>query len=457
MKTSLCLVLVLAFWGVECMPFGQSANNPVDDGLFGTGGLFGGGLQQQERQGPPPLVRAALMSRLAGVGGLGGLSNLLPTMHCREGTLECGRSITERVHVGDDGRPQFEGGPLRAFLDRAPVFCHPGSKGCGVHINYHVYLNPKPLGGVWERSLGDAKIFRARRGPPVICADGNNCGGRSEVMVHGQSATALKQSHMEHSDTYSFVVHGAGLEIYDPDSGQVRIDFHKGLVEAVCKIAGKKCVGFYDSADHCFSHGTDAGPHAGVGLLDGWYDGCLGWADTPFRHLSVDFSDAYLEFPKTDATFYVAKGNPHAFDPTHLADFKIGILTPWASDFHCLRNHHKDTFNELTREKVLFADHKIELRRMLVTGEIDAAFVNELVMAGVMRFEGAGIETMGETIQCPTNPVKNRSTVHMITRRGSEVLSWWNDAFKQFKDSGNYYKLCRETSEHTGHTPGCLD
>ncbi|XP_077864004.1 uncharacterized protein LOC144349226 [Saccoglossus kowalevskii] len=201
--------------------FGQGAQHSSHDGHGHGDGLFGGpsgGLTDL-----PPIIKAAVASRLSGQSGYGSFAGgaaggiELPSMECEDGTYECGRSMTEQVFVGGDGRPQFQGGPMRNMIDKAPIFCHPGSENCGVHVNYHVYLNPKPMGGIWERELGEAKVLRARRGPPVVCAPGSDCGGRSQIIVHNQDASEIRRASQERSSTYTFVIHGASVEtLYVP-------------------------------------------------------------------------------------------------------------------------------------------------------------------------------------------------------------------------------------------------
>ncbi|XP_077864005.1 uncharacterized protein LOC144349227 [Saccoglossus kowalevskii] len=243
--------------------------------------------------------------------------------------------------------------------------------------------------------------------------------------------------------------------ISDPNEGKIVMGFHKDLVQEVCKAANKKCVGFYDAAENCFSHGTEAGPHPGPGLLNGWFDGCLAWADSPFRLLTVDFTEPYLDVRASEARFYVAEGNPNGFDPVNIQDATLGILTAWAHNFVCLRSSNPDQFHDMTRDKIKMASTKMELRRMIVAGEVDAGFANEFIMDRIN--EAGGLEKVGDPLACATHPLTGETHMHVMTRKGSDVPEWWNKAFHTIKESGKYYKLCRDLQQTTDRTLSCID
>jgi len=107
----------------------------------------------------------------------------------------------------------------------------------------------------------------------------------------------------EHHRVYRFHVaeEDYGAYLYHDESGKAE-GFAIDLMHAVCDHAGKECYYLLDKNTNCwyFEEGHE---YPGIGLMAGWYDGCLGMLPTTERKNSFEFSDAFTQNMKA-ALYY---------------------------------------------------------------------------------------------------------------------------------------------------------
>jgi len=250
-------------------------------------------------------------------------------------------------------------------------------------------------------------------------------------------AKARKDSHK----VYTFAVALAcdcAFEYLDDDNNMQ--GFSIDLMKAVCKHAGKNCVGMYDTGSNCYTHVYGEHSRAGDGLMNHWYDGCLTWVRTSERMHSVAFTDAY-GVAETKAHFYTKSGNPEGFDPAKVKEngYQIGFLDGWLSDEHCLAQPHPDSTLEgihVEPKNTHYYKTRKELFEAVENKEIDAAFMLDL---GADEAKKHGFDTLGgDGLICGLD----NGSLHVMTRKDSHVPEWFNKSLKEMKESGEYYGLC---------------
>ncbi|XP_077977387.1 uncharacterized protein LOC144432949 [Glandiceps talaboti] len=265
-------------------------------------------------------------------------------------------------------------------------------------------------------------------------------------------AKARKESHR----VYTFAAAlgcDCAFEYLDDDNHMK--GFSLDIVEAVCKHAGKHCTVMYDTGSNCYTHVHGEHSRAGDGLMNHWYDGCLTWVRSSERMHSVAFSDGY-GIAKTKAHFYTKHGNPHGFDPHNIGGDDIGFLDGWLSDEHCLAYPHPESHYEgvhLDPKHTHYYKTRKELFEAVESEVLDAAFLLDL---SAKEADAHGFEHLGgEGLVCGLD----NGSLHVMTRKDSNVSHWFDEALHAMKESGEYYGLCAKGQHEHGHVSElhCLD
>ncbi|XP_077998001.1 L-arginine-binding protein-like [Glandiceps talaboti] len=234
---------------------------------------------------------------------------------------------------------------------------------------------------------------------------------------------------------------------YIDDRGEIA-GFTIDLVNEVCKEAGKKCQIVFDEGTRCHTHRV--GEHSGIGrgLLSNAYDACLSWTSTSEREHSLRFSRPY-SVAATTGHFYVKNGNPKGFDPIDIHGKQIGHLDTWFTDAFCLLQYYNVVHRIGQSEQPHFENSDMDiLLQRLEDNKIDAAFLPDYL--GVT---GDGLEVVGQAIECGSG------FWHVMTRKDSDVIPWFDRTLKHMQMSGQYYKLCLKAHNDHGHkgTITCVD
>lgn len=232
--------------------------------------------------------------------------------------------------------------------------------------------------------------------------------------------------------------HDWGAHNYFDKEGYIT-GFSKELVEAVCEAAGIDCRTVWDKWTNCWD--STAGEHSmgGRGLLDGWYDGCMGWAKAVNRMQTFAFGTAYLRL--TPSHFYVKKGS--SFDPTDIRGKKIGFMDGWAYDEKCIARQKDILGNELPVDKIVHYLQVQDAIDSLLNGTVDALSGDDTVYKQWLN----QIESKG-SYQC----LLGGNT--MMTRKDNDFLRYWNAGFAKIQSSGQFTKMCDDAAtKHADYGP----
>ncbi|GFO19551.1 hypothetical protein PoB_004605600, partial [Plakobranchus ocellatus] len=232
--------------------------------------------------------------------------------------------------------------------------------------------------------------------------------------------TQLTASAQEDEYLWRFVVSGAIAPYSFLTKEGKLVGWTKDFISEVCRIAKKKCVLMLAKVAECTARDGEIF-YPGPGLQQGNFDACTGYFNTYERQNSFDFTDPYLV---SDASFYVLPGNPKKFDPSK-GDYSKFVLvradTSITND-HCLNRLGKK-FGKLITVKDMRAAIKT-----IKEGEADAWFTKR---KGVTE-----LEELKERFHC-----ENVGT-SVMTRKGSDLPTWWNRAFRIFYASGDFNRFC---------------
>merc|ERR1711976_600455 len=119
----------------------------------------------------------------------------------------------------------------------------------------------------------------------------------------------------------------------------------------------------------------------GVGLLDQWYDACMGLYPTPQRMNAFNFSVPFTENIRA-ALHYRLDSNPD--DPDNVTGKKIGFVEGWVISAQCLNRKAGVTAHDYT---AIYYDSHNEMIDALKRGEVDAA-----LSADVFEAEKLGVK-----------------------------------------------------------------
>jgi len=232
---------------------------------------------------------------------------------------------------------------------------------------------------------------------------------------------------------YSFINEYGSLEGFNLD-----------LIKEVCKIAKKECKVILAEHTECEFTDRDNSTgiqfqdinYAGYGLLGHKFDGCPDYEVTLDRKELFDFTLPYLS---TTSHFFVAPGNPSRFsvNKPDYDRFRIVHVTGYSTNIQCLKRLNKRY--EVTN--ILIAKDEDEARDLVLSGKADVFFSTHRHVAH--------LEVLPDTVNCGGH-------VGVMLRKDSQVLHWWNEAFRKFYFSGGYETLCKYTAKKYQHPVRCL-
>ncbi|XP_077999190.1 uncharacterized protein LOC144452053 [Glandiceps talaboti] len=335
-------------------------------------------------------------------------------IHCHNGSVNCGKSVTRHVYLGPGAAGLLPALESKVVENRdrlfGPIVCAPGTEDCGFSMTYNLY-------------------------PGKISKSNVGIGNDERTYVFAGHLSALHTEDVE--NLYDLVHRYKGKDF-----------FHKEFIQAVCQEAGKHCVAIYDDSFRCFTHGESSGPRPGTGLLSRSYDACIAWAITPARKAMMGFTTPYLQLHSPKGNFYVKEGNPEGFDPADLTTTsnKIALINTFAHyGFHGLKLNKdlKGSGHEFTQDRVHMVSTRREFWRVIYKGEVTAGFAPKILMDLIQT---PGIETIGDPIECAMND-DHTTDVAIMTRKDSSLLDWWDHAFERVKRSGKFYEICQKYEE----------
>lgn len=229
--------------------------------------------------------------------------------------------------------------------------------------------------------------------------------------------------------------HDWGAHNYFDREGYIT-GFTRDMVTAVCKAAGIECKTVWDKWSNCWD--SSAGEHSvgGQGLMDGWYDGCSGWAISVNRIQVFSFGIPYL-IPETDH-FFVKKGAD--FNPKNVTGKKIGILDGWITDEKCLARQDI-TGSEVPVNLITHYNQVVDAAAALLSGEVDVLLGDKQTFR--QWLDSDEMEPKGE-FDC----VLGGGTI--MTRKDSDLVSLWNEGFQKLQNSGTFTRLCEKANADHG-------
>lgn len=234
--------------------------------------------------------------------------------------------------------------------------------------------------------------------------------------------------------TWLFAVDGRKRPYNFIDDDGRLVGFDVDMISAVCAVAAKKCSMVLAEFTECTFTNRDIN-YPGRGLMAGWFDACPGYAITIDREAGFDFTDPYLV---TVATFTVAPGNPSGFNPSasDYSKFTLSHLTGAPTNAACLRRLNKEFGT------ILIAKDLPEAKELLLNGTAQAVFSP--------RTNIPGLEVLPARLHC------DEGGAGVMVKKGSDLPTWWNPAFKAVVSSGQYQSLCVEASQKYSYPIKCL-
>lgn len=259
--------------------------------------------------------------------------------------------------------------------------------------------------------------------------------------THAADLTQVNDMSFHHSNprvddpkVWLFAVSGRRKPFNYQDNEGVLTGFDVDFVNAVCRFAKKNCATVQSEFTECSFTDRNIN-YPGRGLMDGWFDACTGYADSLDRENGFDFTDAYL---RSGAFYSVVPGNPSGFNPD-LDDFSAFTfihLTGAYTNAACLNRLNKK-YN-----KIIIADNLPDAKAKLLGGEADVLFAP--------RSNIPDLETLPVEVHC------ERTGSSIMTKKGSPLVSWWNEAFRSFVQQGLFRQFCAESVFKYGYPISCL-
>ncbi|CAH1789007.1 unnamed protein product, partial [Owenia fusiformis] len=245
---------------------------------------------------------------------------------------------------------------------------------------------------------------------------------------------------------------GGAYEFLD-DDGYLR-GFHIDFIKKLCERAEKECVYIQDAYNHCWETKGDK-EYPGKGLLDGWYDACVGWWPYPRRRNSFNFTIAFTKVDR--ANVYYLEGNKK-FNPKDFTNTHIGFLDGWATNKFCLADQGTDLAEKGTAggsyHEFYYKVHK-EMVKALENGVIDA-FVSPDSVFNPANVQG--LKAVSEDGFVCTRGEEGAGHAFMAQYK-NPVIDWLNEAMLSIYDDGTFRELCKK-SQHKYNSKGkirCLD
>ena len=262
-----------------------------------------------------------------------------------------------------------------------------------------------------------------------------------KVMDSGEYGELCEQSESRHGasvrclpyeKTWTFSSDGNRRpQFYIDEFGNVA-GFNADLIYAVCRQAGKKCAIEVNSFQECINQDEDGDFRPGDGLVEGKFDACPGYVVSPDRQKYCNFSDPFLA---TSTYFTVKQGNPLNFDPTDLNGRTITYIKGFATNADCLARLGMEGAQYLIAEGINEAVENVQSEKA------DALFSP--------RNNIDELDALPERYDCGNG-------IAIMVMLDSSLLEWWNPAFQEVMDSGEYRELCEQSESRHGSSVQCF-
>ncbi|XP_013398765.1 uncharacterized protein LOC106165202 [Lingula anatina] len=229
-----------------------------------------------------------------------------------------------------------------------------------------------------------------------------------------------------------------GAYVYSDDSG-FQVGFGPDLIDAVCQEAGIDCRIVTEPYTNCMFSEKGQPQRGGIGLMEGWYDACIGWLATRQRKQIFAFSKPILK--PYEVYFYAFLG----FNPFNITGKKMGLISGFSTNEACLAGLDQVAGRDVPHSNVFHAQTPAELMAMVQNGTVDVGFSTGPSMA--TKINGTNIQRF------PSDPMfcKNAGQPGMMTRKDNDFNSKWNEGFEKLVSSGRFKRLCDEARIKHGH------
>ena len=224
-----------------------------------------------------------------------------------------------------------------------------------------------------------------------------------------------------------------GAYVYHDEEGYAQ-GFEIDLLLEVCRRADKKCYFTMDKAEHCW-YNEGGHEYPGVGLLAGWYAGCMGFFPTVERKNSFDFTRSFTKTPEVTVWY-----NKDALNQTN---YSIGFVKGWAATPACLdRQSDQEWFGRLGQYTQVYFETMKDMLAGLRSGEVDG-ILGPQILSRVLEEEG--FSHVDPHFQCTTGGAA------VMFRYGSDA-SWWNKVLDDMVEDGDFRDFCRRSARtHADH------
>jgi len=210
--------------------------------------------------------------------------------------------------------------------------------------------------------------------------------------------------------------------------------FNVDIIKEVCRVAGKKCDVVLSPFTECGFTERDIN-YPGRGLMSGWFDACVGYANTVDRQGSYDFTDPFLT---NGAYFAVSPGNPSGFAISNPDNSQLTVthLTGAYTNIYCLNRLGKQFKN------IVVAANLPEAKALLANGTAQVLFS--------ARSSIPGLDVIPQEQRC------TQGGSGMMVKKGSCLPDWWNPAFSYYRRIGRYSNLCSLSGVKYGRKINCI-
>uniref|UniRef100_A0A0B6ZXS1 Solute-binding protein family 3/N-terminal domain-containing protein n=1 Tax=Arion vulgaris TaxID=1028688 RepID=A0A0B6ZXS1_9EUPU len=360
----------------------------------------------------------------------------LTRLHKKFGTILVAQDLPEAKLLLLNGSADALFSPRNAIagLDVLPQRVHCDNGGAGIMLKKGSTI-PEWWNPAFQTFYFSGEYTR-------LCNDGSmKYGGKIKCLPPPEKMSKELSAIMRASQPFipeklwKFVVSGRIAPYsYLNDEGTL-VGFTKDMLDTVCERAGKKCALLLAQVPECTVRIGEL-LYPGRGLMEGWFDACTGYFNTQDRENSWDFTSPYLV---SNASFYVRKGNPSKFDPDS-ADYSSFIIVYQATSItnkHCLNRLYKK-FNQ-----IIVVEDKESAIALIKNKTADTWFTKEV--------DVSQLEQLPQRFHC-----ENVGT-SIMTRKGSDLPSWWNVAFEEFFSTGEYTSFCEEKGRQYNYNFPCVE
>ncbi|XP_072178903.1 uncharacterized protein [Diadema setosum] len=187
--------------------------------------------------------------------------------------------------------------------------------------------------------------------------------------------------------------------------------------------------------------------------MGGWYDACTGWWQTNDRLLTYSFTSPFSKQRRVGV--YVRQGNPSsvASNPVSVSGLKVGFLDGWFADELCLARYAAASStvtvqgaDQIAASNIVHLQTPDDLIAALNDGRVTVVFSMVLpqLETSLMRLT---------TDAFPNYCVVTAESM-MTTKRNSDFVRWWDDAFNRLVGTKRYTDICNNIEREHGDIPG---